>query len=286
MKTVFLKLKYFLVPLILLAQVSPFADENTKQDQNTNTTNGKHPIPQIVQKNKQIVQGYNTEIQNLLIAIPKINNNEERDIAALRLAQLMEPVTHKKLQQALENLEKVVVNEHYPINVRISALEALSEHTLPNYNMDYIMVDIIDYPKLKIALRKAREKLKKNHVQTGKRFSKLHYFNSPHVMEAWSVMWITMYKDNFDIEAKFNQLLSSQKINIKKIVVLIAEKLIADYEFRFRLRTTGKINWLTSEIVKEMNQTNLSQQPQNNQETKENNLPTIGPCARRTFRSL
>ena len=291
MKLVFLKLKQFFVLVIFLTQVFSFANINNTQEQNSNISNEEQvpSIPQAVQKNWQIIQGYNTEIQNLLIIIPKINDNEERDTAALRLAQLIEPTVYKKLQQALDNLEKIVVNNNYSINTRIAALEALSKHTLPNYNLDYVIMDISNYPKLRIATNKAREKLKENHIQTGKRFSKLHNLTSPSVIEAWSLMWIIMYKDNSDIERKLYQLLSSHKINIKKIAALIAKKLMADYGFRFRPKTAAGIRWLLSESTfEETDSTNLPQQPKNNGEDQKitENQATTSLCSRRAFRTL
>lgn len=230
MKYIILKKYYLLLSFIFLTQVIAFANtsDSIQTDQDSS-------LGFLVQNQRAVIQEYNAEVQNLLISIPQTKNDIERNVEAQKLTQLMEGAAQRKILAALHTLEKIAEMEINPVNIRVSAIKALSEHTFPNYNINDIIFEEAD-PPLEIlrSMVSGANILKKNYTQTKRRFSKLYHFIhlDPSVQEAWASMWININIHNSDIHEKLLYLLSSNNTTTQQIALLISEKLKNEHKVR------------------------------------------------------
>lgn len=73
------------------------------------------------------------KIRVLLTSLIKANSAQARDIKAREFKQFMESEEFPYIKQGMEKLEDIVENEQASVSLQIAALEAITEHTLPNY---------------------------------------------------------------------------------------------------------------------------------------------------------
>ena len=138
MKHIILKKHLSFLSVIFLTQATAFANTNDNLPKRHNRDRILL-LSDSVQENADVIQQYNTKIQNVLFAIPQIKEDRERDTAAQQLVQLMRSEVQEEILNALYNLEKIAESQTIPTSIRVSAIETLSEHTFPNYNINYII---------------------------------------------------------------------------------------------------------------------------------------------------
>ena len=112
-----------------------------------------------------------------MIAITQIKEDRERDTAAQQLVQLMRSEVQEEILNALYNLEKIAESQTIPTSIRVSAIETLSEHIFPNYNINYIIVEDKGPPvEITRAIKRTVNKLKKKLCSNKKKILKVTSF--------------------------------------------------------------------------------------------------------------
>ncbi len=248
MKYIIFKKYCSLLSFIFLAQTMAFANtsDSIQKDQESF-------LDPLVQNQIAVIREYNAEVQNLLISIPQTKSDEERSVEAQRLTLLMRDPAAGTFFWAVHTLEAIAERKTIPTNTRISAIRALSENTIPNYNMnDIIFEEAVPPLEIMRAVAKGRDQLKTNYTQTKRRFSKLYHFIhlDPSIREAWAATWIniTIHNPNINIHEKLLYLLSSNEITTQQMALLIAEKLKNEYFMRFDPIIRRRINGIRSSI--------------------------------------